>query len=38
MISEFEQNLLLGVAAITLAGTLVVFVWQWLRHRGRDED
>jgi hypothetical protein len=38
VISEFEQNLLLGVAAITLAGTLVVFVWQWMRNRGRDED
>jgi hypothetical protein len=36
MISEVEQNLLFGVAFITILGTLSVFVWQWWRSRGRD--
>lgn len=36
--TEFEQNLLFGVSAIVLAGTLIVFLWQWLRGRGHDND
>jgi hypothetical protein len=35
--TEFEQNVLLGISAIVLAGTLIVFVWQWLRGRGRHD-
>lgn len=36
--TEFEQNLLFGATAIVLVGTLIVFVWQWMRSRGRDRD
>lgn len=36
--NEFEQNLLLGATFVVLAGTLTVFVWQWLRGRGDRED
>jgi hypothetical protein len=36
--TEFEQNLLFAGTAIVLGGTLIVFVWQWLRGRGRDDD
>ncbi len=35
--TELEQNLLYGVTAVILAGTLIVFVWQWMRGRGRDD-
>lgn len=35
--NEFEQTLLFGATAIVLVGTLIVFVWQWMRGRGRDE-
>lgn len=38
MISSFEQTLLFATTIVILSGTLVVFVWQWWRHRGRDED
>lgn len=38
MISEFEQNVLFAVTGIILLGTLIVFVWQWMRGRGRDDD
>lgn len=38
MISDFEQTLLFGVTALVLVSTLAVFIWQWLRGRGRDED
>lgn len=38
MISDLEQNLLFATAAIVIGGTLVVFVWQWWRSRGRDDD
>jgi len=34
--TELEQNLLYGVTTIILAGTLIVFVWQWMRTRRRD--
>ena len=36
--TEFEQNVLLTISAVVVGGTLVVFVWQWLRNRGRDDD
>ena len=36
--SGFEQNLLFGATAVVLVGTLIVFVWQWLRGRDRDRD
>ena len=36
--SEFEQTLLFAVTGIVLLGTLIVFVWQWLKGRGRDDD
>lgn len=36
--TEFEQNVLLTISAVVVGGTLVVFVWQWLRSRGRDDD
>lgn len=36
--SEFEQTLLFAVTGIVLLGTLIVFVWQWLKDRGRDDD
>lgn len=35
--NDFEQNLLFGATALVLAGTLIVFVWQWYRGRGRDD-
>jgi len=35
--NELEQNLLFGATAIVLAGTLAVFVWQYLRRRGRGD-
>ncbi len=35
--NELEQTLLFGATAIVLAGTLVVFVWQYVRGRDRDE-
>lgn len=34
----FEQSLLFGATAIVLVGTLIVFVWQWMRGRGRGDD
>ena len=36
--TELEQNLLFAGTAIVLAGTLIVFVWQWWRGRGRGGD
>ncbi len=35
--SEFDQTLLLASSAVVLLGTLVVFVWQYVRSR-RDRD
>ena len=35
--TELEQNLLFAVTGIILLGTLIVFVWQYLRDR-RDDD
>lgn len=35
--SEFEQTLLFSATAVVLVGTLIVFAWQWMRGRGRDE-
>ena len=37
-VSDVEQNLLFAVSAVILLGTLVVFVWQYLRSRNRDKD
>jgi hypothetical protein len=34
--TEFEQTLLFAATGIVLLGTLIVFVWQYLRGRGRD--
>lgn len=35
----FEQNLLFGATVVVLAGTLIVFVVQYLRsRRDRDDD
>lgn len=34
--TEFEQNLLFAATGIVLVGTLIVFVWQYLRNRNRD--
>ena len=36
--NEFEQNLLFAVTAIVLVGTLIVFVWQYIRNNRRDKD
>lgn len=35
--SSLEQTLLFGTTAIILVGTLIVFVWQYFRNRGRDD-
>lgn len=37
MISEFEQTLLFAMTGIVLTGTLIVFVWQYLRSRDKDD-
>ena len=34
--NEFEQTLLFASTAVVLLGTLIVFVWQYLRGRGKD--
>jgi hypothetical protein len=36
--NEFEQNLLFAVTGIILVGTLIVFVWQYMRNNRRDKD
>lgn len=36
--NQLEQTLLFGATAIVLAGTLVVFVWQYLRGRDRGDE
>ncbi len=36
--SGLEQSLLFGVTIVILAGTLVVFVAQYVRMRKRDKD
>ena len=33
--NPFEENLLYGVAALIITGTLIVFVWPWWRSRDR---
>lgn len=35
--SSLEQTLLFGTTAIILVGTLIVFVWQYFRNRGRGD-
>jgi hypothetical protein len=37
-VNALEQGLLLGATAIVLAGTLVVFVVQYIRRYGRKRD
>ena len=34
--SEFDQTLLFAATGIVLVGTLIVFVWQYFRGRGKD--
>ena len=34
--SEFEQTLLFAATGIVLVGTLIVFVWQYLRNNRKD--
>ncbi len=34
--NEFEQTLLFAATGIVLLGTLIVFVWQYVRGRGKD--
>lgn len=34
--NETEQTALLITSAVILSGTLVVFIWQWWKGRGRD--
>ena len=36
--NEFEQNLLFAVTGVILVGTLIVFVWQYMRNNRRDKD
>ncbi len=36
--TEFEQNLLFASTAIVLVGTLIVFVWQYMRMNRRDRS
>lgn len=36
--NQFEQYALYGVTIVILAGTLVVFVMQYLRMNRRDKD
>lgn len=34
--NEFEQTLLFASTVVVLLGTLIVFVWQYFRNRGKD--
>jgi hypothetical protein len=34
--SSAEQSLLFAATGIVLLGTLIVFVWQYFRGRGKD--
>jgi hypothetical protein len=34
--NEFEQTLLFASTVVVLLGTLIVFVWQYFRSRGKD--
>ena len=36
--TEFEQTMLFASTAIVLVGTLIVFVWQYLRMNRRDRS
>lgn len=36
--TEFEQNLLFAATGVVLVGTLIVFVWQYIRMNRRDKD
>ena len=35
--NEFEQTLLFATTAIVLVGTLIVFVWQYIRSNRKDD-
>ena len=35
--NEFEQTLLFAATAIILVGTLIVFVWQYIRSNRKDD-
>jgi predicted negative regulator of RcsB-dependent stress response len=34
--NQWEQTLLFAVTAIVLLGTLILFVWQYLRNNRKD--
>jgi hypothetical protein len=34
--TEFEQTLLFAATGIVLVGTLIVFVWQYMRNNRKD--
>jgi hypothetical protein len=36
--TEFEQTMLFAATGVVLVGTLIVFVWQYLRMNRRDKD
>ncbi|GAA1975961.1 hypothetical protein [Microbacterium pumilum] len=36
--TELEQTLLFAVSGVVLVGTLIVFVWQYIRMNRRDKD
>ena len=36
--TELEQTLLFAVTGVVLVGTLIVFVWQYIRMNRRDKD
>ena len=36
--TELEQNLLFAATGVVLVGTLIVFVWQYIRMNRRDKD
>ncbi len=36
--NEFEQTLLFAATGVVLVGTLIFFVVQYVRGRGKDED
>jgi hypothetical protein len=36
--NELQQNLLFAVSGIVLVGTLILFVWQYIRMNRRDKD
>ncbi len=35
MMSKLEQNLLFGITGLAMLGTLMVFVWSYIRNRDK---